>query len=291
MQRAVSECWLCGHSPLQKVKDNSINSDLTSTHFSITDSQYGMTLAIYCCQRCRFLQCGEIDDALVFYERMEDLNYEETRQTRIVQSRKLLEIVQAYKAYGRLLDVGAGSGVMVEAALKAGFQAEGLEPSAWLQSKATERGLRVLRGSLPCPYVSGPYDVVCMIDVIEHVTDPIGMLREVISLLDDDGIGFLVTPDVNSLAARIMGWKWWHYRIAHLGYFNLATLDLALTKAGASRIYTVRPSWFFPLSYLWTRLGSYSEILKRISLPSAIGNIVVPLNLYDSFAIVFKKVK
>ena len=47
-----------------------------------------------------------------------------------------------------------------------------------------------------------------------------------------DGIGMMVTPDINSFFARIMGKKWWHYRVAHIGYFNRKSLNILLDRAG-----------------------------------------------------------
>ena len=237
------------------------------------------------------MQCSEIDETLSFYKDMEDELYEETRIPRAIQARKLINMLSKYKSSGRLLDVGAGSGIIVEEAMRADYEAEGIEPSTWLQSKAEMRGLKVVCGSLPDPKITGLYDVICIIDVLEHVTDPVALLREAVDLLKDDGIGFLVTPDLNSFAARTMGWKWWHFRVAHVGYFNLSTLDLALEKAGAERLHVFRPWWFFPVNYLWARLGVYIKFLQRIPMPSIVGNVSVPLNLFDSLGVIFKKVK
>ena len=53
-----------------------------------------------------------------------------------------------------------------------------------------------------------------------------------------------------------MGWRWWHFRVAHVGYFSHATLD----GSGARRLTPVaprRPGWVLPLSYLLERLERY----------------------------------
>jgi hypothetical protein len=56
----------------------------------------------------------------------------------------------------------------------------GIEPSRALQATAVARGLRVHLGVIPSPEISGPYDVVTAIDVIEHVDKPLGLLRAII---------------------------------------------------------------------------------------------------------------
>jgi hypothetical protein len=44
-----------------------------------------------------------------------------------------------------------------------------------------------------------------------------------------------------------MGYKWWHYRIAHIGYFDRATLDLAQANSYLVGTGFYRPTWYFPL--------------------------------------------
>jgi len=178
----------------------------------------------------------------------------------------------------------------VEEALKMGYAAEGIEPSQWLWEKARERRLPVHHGVLPNEGISLPVDIVSLIDVIEHVSDPVGLLCQARSILSDKGVGVLVTPDVGSIAARTLGSKWWHYRIAHIGYFNRKTIALALSKAGFEPIAIHRPSWYFPLDYLLRRLLSYVSLTVPESAGTLARQITIPLNLHDSLLVVFRKV-
>ena len=59
-------------------------------------------------------------------------------------------------------------------------------------------------GILPNKEITGPYDVVTLVDVIEHVSDPIELLVQARTVLASDGIGLVITPDVASVAARVM---------------------------------------------------------------------------------------
>src|SRR6185312_17166433 len=102
-----------------------------------------------------------------------------------------------------------------------------IEPSLALQAQAQARGLPVHRGVLPSPNVTGLYDIVTAVDVIEHVPDPVGLMRVIAATMAPQGIAVFVTPDVGSFAARLLSWKWWHYRIAHIGYFDQRTLRRA----------------------------------------------------------------
>ena len=132
----------------------------------------------------------------------------------------------------------------------------------------------------------GPFDVVTLVDVIEHVTDPLSLLRTAAALLAPDGVLAVVTPDAGSFAARLMGWKWWHYRIAHVGYFNDSNLQLLCQNAGLSIISRKRPGWYFQAGYLHQRLGRYLPRWLLPPLTKRMQRIVIRLNLFDSLLFV-----
>lgn len=97
----------------------------------------------------------------------------------------------------------------------------------------------------------------------------------------------MVTPDLGPLAARLMGWCWWHYRI--FGYFNRRTLTQAVSKAGLRPIAFHWPSWHFPASYLMTRVLSYLLSWLSSPVPWFLDRILVPLNLFDSILVIPEK--
>lgn len=275
-------CWVCGATGLEIAKPGDLERPLDSDAFAITDSHYGRTAEIHRCRACGFLQCSGLGSALAYYEELEDREYEEGRAQRTLQMERLLRRLPPAKAGARLLDVGAGSGMLVEQALAKGYRAEGVEPSRWLQARAVERGLAVELGTLPNPRLVGPYDVVTCIDVIEHVSDPAEVLRCIREVLAPHGILAIVTPDVRSWAARLMGWRWWHFRVAHIGYFDPGTLQRLLDACGFELVELHRPGWYFSADYLLERVGRYLPDWIRLPSPSWLSSITVPLNLRDS---------
>ena len=220
---------------------------------------------------------------------MQDASYEEGRDVRSLQCVELLKMVQRLKPKGKLLDIGAGTGMLVESALKMNFDAVGVEPSKWLQAQATARGLPVHLGIFPHSEIHGPFDAITLVDVIEHVPDPVGLLLKISENLAPGGVALVVTPDVNSLAARLLGFKWWHCRIAHIGYFNRRNLSLALEKGNLAACSTARPSWFFTGDYLAARIAKYLPKFLRIEPPGIVKRMVIPLNLRDSIAVVVQR--
>jgi len=284
-------CWVCGSNRLKIVKQSNIEDELNSSSFAITNSNYGSTAAIYKCLECGFLQCPDLTDVLRFYEDLKDEEYETTREERRLQERQLLHIIRKFKPCGALLDIGAGSGILVDEAEKAGYKAEGLEPSRWLCDAAKRRGLPVHLGTFPYPDISEKFDIITLVDVLEHTSNPVTLLSAIRKALKQGGIGVLVTPDVGSIVARLMGWKWWHFRVAHIGYFSRRTLLLSLSKAGLRAIKILRPVWFFPADYIFDRIKRYLPNFLHLSKPAILKRITIPLNLRDSMLVVFTRKK
>ncbi len=282
----VLACWICRSPAMRLLRQGNLPQRLRPEAFRITDAGYGRTGDLYQCGRCGFRQCAGMDRVLAFYECMEDASYEATRAHRALQARRLLRKLGPVTGNRRLLDIGAGSGILVEEALAAGWRAEGVEPSLNLADAAAGRGLSVQCGVLPHSKISGPFDVVTLIDVIEHVPDPLGLLRNAADLLAPGGRMLIVTPDVNSIAARSMGSRWWHYRIAHIGYFDLETLARSAMLVGLAPIGVTRPSWYLPAGYLLERLFNYLPRALRPPVPRLLDGITVPLNLFDSLAMI-----
>jgi len=280
-------CWVCGSQRLARRRSANHEGPLDSQAFAITDTRYGVTAAIDECADCGFLQCSELDDVTKFYEDLHDEAYEAGRPQRRLQLRRILDRVRRYRPEGRLLDIGAASGILVAEAQEMGYEAEGVEPSRWLQQKAVERGLPVRLGTFPAASSGGAFDVITLVDVIEHVTDPLCLLRAARAALAPDGILAVVTPDVRSVAARLLGWRWWHFRVAHVGYFDRATLALAARRAGFAPLAVHRPGWFFPADYLWDRAWKILG-LAGARAPALLQRVTVPLNLRDSLLAILR---
>ena len=236
------------------------------------------------------MQCHDVGEVLSFYEQLVDKIYEQGRQERKVMQRNFLKSLKNFQPHGRLLDIGSGSGMLVEEALKMGYQAEGVEPSRYLQMLAQDHKLPVQLGAFPHVKLNPPpYDVITMMDVIEHLHNPMHILSKVKTMLSDTGVGLIATPDVGSFSAKIFGFKWWHYRTAHICYFDLKTLTLALERTGLKPLKVFRPAWHFTLEYLIIRLNRYLSPFIRLPSPKFLGKFAVPLYLRDSLLIIFKK--
>lgn len=282
-------CPLCGSSNTRLLRSGNFDGRLDPARLRITDAAYGVTADLHGCERCGFRFCPTLRGVTAQYAQMDDPGYEATRAERALQARDLLRIAARHRSGGKLLDIGAGSGILVEQAHDFGFVAQGIEPSRPLSQIAQDLGLAVTCGVLPQPGLARTFDVVTLIDVIEHVEDPAGLLRQAADCLVEGGICILVTPDVDALAAHLMGRRWWHYRLAHIGYFNRRTLALLAKTCGLRIVETRRPGWHFPASYLFRRILGYFPAWMRFAPPAWMDGIRIPLNLRDSMLAVCRK--
>jgi SAM-dependent methyltransferase len=194
--------------------------------------------------------------------------WKQTEQMFILQSLKRLGA-----SGGHLLDVGAFSGMFLQNAQRSGFQVTDVEPIREAYNHLTNvLGLPIVHGDLhSSTFPSNHFTAVSLLDVIEHVVDPVAELKEVLRILKPGGIVVMTTPNAAGLMQRIVGWKrnlfgrpWcpiddmpWH-----LWGFTPRTFRLCMEKAGfhVESVDSLEPS---PLS---TNLNSGSTGWKKVAL-------------------------
>ncbi len=270
---------------------------MESDQIKITDSGYGRIWDLSRCRTCGHIFANpsptpEFIDSL--YAQVEDPLYETEAAGRARNFERLLRRLEKIRPQkGSLFDVGAATGILLDLAKSRGWGPDGIEASAWAVGRAKEKyGLAVRPGffekaNLPrCEY-----DAVTMIDFIEHTPSPFEALVAANRILTPDGLICLVTPDVHSLAARIAGKKWWHFRPAHLAYFSKTSLRIVLERAGFKVLRKRRYSWTFSAHYLLTRRNFFPFLLKSPNFASLLKRIPVKLALGDSFEIYAVKTK
>lgn len=287
----ANRCWVCDSTDCDVHRESGLDRALESRDLIITDSQYGRTVKLMRCRRCGFVfgDRDEVRGVTKLYARLEDRDYEDGAEVRSLQMAKLVEAALAVCPSAKtLLDIGAGVGYLVKEASSRGLEAEGVEPSAWAASRARDRSdLKVHTGIFPHADTDGRlFDIITLVDVIEHVERPLELLASVRRQLSPKGVCVVVTPDVSSLAARLLGHRWWHYRLAHIGFFDDRTIRRTFARASLRVVKRSRATWFFTVGYLMERSAVYFGGLKRLNRKlrgSGLYQMTVPLNLFDSW--------
>lgn len=137
---------------------------------------------------------------------------------------------------GRLLDVGSGNGSFIARMRDGGWEVLGLEPDPVPARRAQELlGVPVVVGTdVDALARDGQsFDAITLGHVIEHVPEPVEMLRSCRALLKPGGRLVVVTPNVTSLGHRLFRRSWRGLEPPrHLHLFSTRTLVEVARRAG-----------------------------------------------------------
>jgi 2-polyprenyl-3-methyl-5-hydroxy-6-metoxy-1,4-benzoquinol methylase len=286
-------CNLCGQNQTRVRYPSTVMDDALPANveaFRCTSPGYGRHHTIVQCKNCGLIYTNPRLDGLQIldsYVAVEDPLYVEERDGRVLTfERHLRPLEQLHAPPGKLLDVGAYTGVFVEIAAQHGWEAWGVEPGHWAVEQAQARGLHIIEGTLAASGLADDsFDVVTMWDVIEHLTDPLAEVQQAYRLLKPGGLLVVHTMDIDSLFARVMGRHWPWLMEMHIYYFSQRTLRATLEKVGFRVIRSEPQGRYLRLGYFATRVGGFSAGLGR-----ALGGLFrvlhvrempVPLNFGD----------
>lgn len=119
---------------------------------------------------------------------------------------EILRSIQRYKSSGEFFEIGCGMGYFLNFARKNGYHVSGIEyAELGVQTCRTKFGLDVQRGSFEdLPAQAEHYDVIFMGDVLEHLVQPLDMVRKSYAMLRPSGVLAMEVPSMfNSLAGRL----------------------------------------------------------------------------------------
>jgi len=157
---------------------------------------------------------------------------------------------------GSVLDVGCGTGAFLAhlAERFPGCQRAGIELDVGRAARARDRGAAVHVGDAleVATRLAGPFDLVTLWDVFEHLPDPVACLGALRRTLAPDGLIYVQTihersllPTLGRLCFRLSGGRLAHpvrrtHEAHHLVFFTREGLGLAAERAGLR----IRELWF-----------------------------------------------
>jgi 2-polyprenyl-3-methyl-5-hydroxy-6-metoxy-1,4-benzoquinol methylase len=186
-------------------------------------------------------------------------------------SEVLLKYVGAEDFSGvRVLDIGCFTGDFLVLLAEKGASVSGVE----LQEQAVEIANQRLPGRIKKAdvhddtFLEREYDIVTLTGLIEHVTDPVGLLRRVSKLLRPGGTVFLQTPDCASAVARTMGRFWPPFTpVEHIYLFSQGSLTTVLEEVGFESIRHL-PHWKrLPVTYAYEQLSNFGREIQALAKP------------------------
>lgn len=129
----------------------------------------------------------------------------------LAEARQRIRWIQLYLPEGVILEVGSGTGEFVKVATDEGFEALGVEPSEWAATQAASLGAHVYRGDLADWGQAHPglhVDAIALWHVVEHLPDPVSVMRDIRKTLRPGGLVFIEVPNFASTEARRLGMAW-----------------------------------------------------------------------------------
>ncbi len=191
------------------------------------------------------------------------------------------------KINARYLDIGCGSGNFLRFVKENKMQPHGVDP--FLEKPIKELNIKntdLFKAKYPSEY----FDFITLNNVLEHVPNPLEVLKECNRILKRDGKIFVNVPNSSSLNYHLFSWRWVSLELPrHLFIYSNKTLNIYGKKAG------LKIERFNHKSEPFTILGSleylYNSLVKRENpihnskfIANPIINLaVMPLSLMFNF--------
>jgi 2-polyprenyl-3-methyl-5-hydroxy-6-metoxy-1,4-benzoquinol methylase len=201
---------------------------------------------LYRCLACRLVHWGQTWGAAEMAQRYHDYYTGKPSEYDPITEKRYHTVLDRFEQLtspGTLLDVGCGMGHFMAVAEARGWKAVGLEVSAsgvqLLERIKAERGLRfeVRNGDISgADFPAESFKAVSLVEVLEHLSDPMACLKKIHALLEPGGILYLTTPNFDSLSRLALAGRWRAVRAEHLCLFNARTLRVCLSSAGFTSV-------------------------------------------------------
>jgi SAM-dependent methyltransferase len=186
------------------------------------------------------------------------------------RTRALREIRHLRRPSGprRLLDIGSGNGAFLDFMRWQDWEVQGVEPDPTAVAASRKQGLAILEGSADrlADFAPASFDAITMSHVIEHLHDPLEVLRACRRVLAPGGVLSIATPNADALSHAWFGASWRGLEVPrHLVLFTRSGLINAVTRAGLSVSAAPRGGW----EEMWIEEESRRIETRRLGVSDA----------------------
>ena len=188
-----------------------------------------------------------------------------------------------FKKSGSALEMGCGDGLMLDALRRKGWMVAGTERTQEMAEFGRNTlGLQVYVGGLGEIPQGQKFDLIILFQVLEHLNDPVTVIKQCADLLAPDGKLIIAVPNSRSWQSRYSGASWFHLDVPrHLFHFSPTSLQYALNIAGLT-ISTIRYASFEHDPYGWVQ----SILNKEFDNQNKLTRLLMNLDRFTSGHIV-----
>lgn len=158
-----------------------------------------------------------------------------------------------------VLDVGCFRGDFLKS-LPQNISTYGIEPSPDAREVAIERGVTFVSHTIDGIEDSNiEFDAVTMLDVIEHLPQPLSALKKISERITSGGSLIISTGNTDALPWKLMPLDYWYYFSEHVSFFNRQWFEWA-SKDLDMEIISVQKFSHFEAPF-FTRLRQLVEVI------------------------------
>ncbi|MFD2036407.1 class I SAM-dependent methyltransferase [Belliella marina] len=244
MKKRLTKCPLC-------------KSGLFLNHLEATDHSVSKEKFLLCkCSNCNFVFTNprpSIESIGKYYEFEDYISHQDKSNNltnwlykivrNITLKNKLAWINQYHENKGTILDIGSGTGYLLNTANKDGWNTKGIEPNEIAREKAKAFGLEIFQ-SIEELDPNEQFDAITLFHVLEHIHALRKTTKSIVNKLKDDGTLFIAVPNIDSWDAAYYQAHWAALDVPrHLYHFNQNTVKY-LAKEMGLRIVEKKPMKF-----------------------------------------------
>jgi len=185
----------------------------------------------------------------------------------------ILQAITHHPPSGLLIDVGGGNGFVTRGIQQAGYETALLEPNLQGIKNARKRGISNLICSTwqDAKFKQNTLPAIGLFDVLEHIEDDLGFLKNMHQALQENGRLYLTVPAHQFLWSAVDEFDG-HYR-----RYSPKTLSLILQSAGFSvRFITYFFGFLMPPIFLLRTLPSRLKFMKPDNIENTSQDDKVP---------------
>ena len=156
------------------------------------------------------------------------------------------------------LDFGCAAGYCLEIFKTKGWNPHGIELNTEYASQLQNNGYRIYTDPFLDIQFEEKYAIIALFDVAEHLTNLEDHFNKLYSILDENGIIVLITPDYNSWQRKLFGKKWFQFKpVEHINYFSFTTFKKLTDLTGFKIIMSKKAGQYSDANFIINRLKKY----------------------------------
>ena len=173
----------------------------------------------------------------------------------------------------KILDVGCSSGSVLKIASDLGYKVKGVDTAIKPVLTARKLGFNVFHGTLSdAKYQDNEFDLIILFEILEHIVDPVDLIKECHRILKKNGCLLINTPNHDSWSAKFLREKWIGYSLTkmggHISFFSPDSIKILSKTLNMMPVYikTRNVSFFYKENFsnkaLYKLLKMFTELLN-----------------------------